>query len=63
MKHIVTLSEEMKPARIDNSRENLKYHTIGVEEFEAPSINQIEKFIEICSEAKKLKEVRIFLKI
>ncbi|KAK9880895.1 hypothetical protein WA026_013226 [Henosepilachna vigintioctopunctata] len=46
IRHIITLSPENVPPKIKNMK--LNWTMIDVEEFEAPSIENIVKFINIC---------------
>lgn len=56
VRHLITLSEEMKPPIQQFS--GLKWTLISVEEFESPSEEDIKKFIEICQECRRKKWVR-----
>ncbi|XP_022191364.1 dual specificity protein phosphatase 23 [Nilaparvata lugens] len=49
--HLVTLSPEKKPP--SHLCDELDYSTVPVDEFDAPTIKQIEKFIEICRKCTK----------
>ncbi|XP_041968223.1 dual specificity protein phosphatase 23-like isoform X2 [Aricia agestis] len=53
--HLVTLTAGKKPPVDDMPC--LKWTEIPVEEFEVPTIEQIEKFIDICKKADKNNEV------
>ncbi|XP_076069006.1 dual specificity protein phosphatase 23-like [Oratosquilla oratoria] len=65
VKHIITLSEDFQPPPSPpaSSREEEEEwrgypqcHLIPIEEFEAPKIAQIQKFMDICEKARKDKE-------
>ncbi|CAG4939674.1 dual specificity protein phosphatase 23-like [Colias croceus] len=53
--HLVTLTAGKKPPVDDMPR--LKWTEIPVEEFDVPTVEQIEKFIDICKKADKNGEV------
>ena len=55
--HLVTLSEELQPPQ--PPPDSMKYHLIPIEEFEAPSIEQINEFISICDQAHAESKVSI----
>lgn len=57
IKHLVTLSPEMIPPVQNYSQ--LRWTLIPVEEFEAPSMEDVERFIEICGESRKRNEVNV----
>lgn len=52
--HLVTLS----PEKIPPKHPNLQWTKIDVEEFEAPTIDDIIRFIEICEKCRASKQVR-----
>lgn len=56
IRHLVTLSPEKVPPKVDFQIEST---IIPVEEFEAPSLNDINKFIVLCKESLERNEVRI----
>lgn len=56
--HLITLSAEMEPFSVRNFP-GLKWTVIPVENFEAPTIKQIKKFIKICQQASLKNEVSI----
>jgi len=47
--HLVSLSPEMPPPA--TPVEGLTIHVIPIEDFQAPTLNQIKRFLEICDEA------------
>ena len=47
--HLVSLSPEMPPPT--SPVQGLTIHFIPIEDFQAPTLNQIEKFLEICDDA------------
>jgi atypical dual specificity phosphatase len=47
--HLVSLSPEMPPPA--TPVQGLTIHYIPIEDFQAPTLNQIEKFLEICDDA------------
>lgn len=55
IRHLITLSPEMIPPV--KSVPLLRWTLIPVEEFEAPTMDNIEKFIEICEECRNRHEV------
>ncbi|KAB7504526.1 Dual specificity protein phosphatase 23 [Armadillidium nasatum] len=55
VKYLVTLSEEKIPH--PSAKTVFSHHVIPVEEFEAPSMKDIEKFISICEKAREANEV------
>lgn len=55
IKHLVTLSPEKLPAISRSSK--LDWTVIPIKEFEAPSIKDINKFIEICQRCQLKKQV------
>lgn len=56
VKHLVTLSPENRPASTNNC--DITWHYIPTEEFEAPSLDDMRTFIEICEICKSKNEVR-----
>lgn len=54
IRHLITLSPEMIPPV--KSVPLLRWTIIPVEEFEAPTMEDIEKFIEICEESRNRHE-------
>lgn len=57
IRHLVTLSPETKPPT--DSLSGIEWTLIPVEEFEAPALEDILKFINICNNCKEKGEVRI----
>lgn len=57
VRHLVTLSPETRPP-VDGFDE-IEWTLIPVEEFEAPSMEDILKFLDICNSSKEKGEVRI----
>lgn len=57
IRHLVTLSPEMIPP-VKNYT-HLQWTLIPVEEFEAPSMEDINKFIAICEDSRKRNEVNV----
>lgn len=55
--HLVTLTADKKPPVDDIAR--LRWTEVPVEEFEAPNVEQIKKFIELCKKADKNGEVSL----
>lgn len=55
VRHLVTLSPEKLPPA--HKCPDLAWTVIGIEEFEAPSIDQIQEFIRICEQCDKNKQV------
>ena len=47
--HLISLSPEMPPPA--TPVQGLTIHYIPIEDFQAPTLNQIEKFLEICDDA------------
>lgn len=56
IRHLVTLSPEMMPP-VKNFQQ-MRWTLIPVEEFEPPTIEDIEKFIEICENSRTKNEVK-----
>ncbi|XP_008195342.2 dual specificity protein phosphatase 23 [Tribolium castaneum] len=54
--HLVTLSPEKIPPIVDFPQ--IEWTRIDIEEFEAPTLDDIIKFIEICEKCKKNGQVR-----
>jgi len=52
--HLVSLSPEMPPPA--RPVHGLTVHYIPIEDFQAPTLNQIEKFLEICDDALEAGE-------
>ncbi|KAF2356659.1 Dual specificity phosphatase catalytic domain [Trinorchestia longiramus] len=48
VRHLVCLSEDLPPAY----HPDLRVHTIPVQEFEPPTLQQIKKFIKVCERAR-----------
>jgi protein-tyrosine phosphatase len=59
IKHLVTLSPEMRPPI--HTSADLKWTEIPIEEFCSPSVSQMKEFIEICQKAKTKNEVSIYI--
>lgn len=59
IKYLITLSSEKLPA-ISTSTE-LEWNLIPVNEFEAPKIEQIIKFIDICNMCRQNNKVSIMI--
>lgn len=60
VRHLVTLSPEKRPPIQDKLfRGGIAWTEIGVEEFEAPSLDQIREFIELCRKARQRQEVSV----
>lgn len=58
IRHLVTLSPEKRPPIRDKLfQEHICWTEVAIEEFEAPTIEQIREFIAVCEDAKKLQEV------
>lgn len=55
IKHLITLSPERVPPI--NSKLNFLWTLIPIEEFEAPTLSQIQQFIQICEEHRSKNEV------
>lgn len=58
IRHLVTLSPETRPP-IDNFSARIDWTLIPVEEFDAPRMEDMLKFLDICSRSKEKGEVRI----
>lgn len=60
VRHLVTLSPEKRPPIQDKLfRGEITWVEIGVEEFEAPGLDQIREFIEVCRKARQRQEVSV----
>lgn len=57
IRHLITLSPEKRPSDIYKFPE-LQWSEIPIQEFEAPTIKQIKKFIDLCQRSKIKNEVR-----
>lgn len=55
IKHLITLSPECRPAIF--AAPQVEWTEIGIDEFEAPTIQQIKKFIEICQRCQIKNQV------
>ncbi|XP_031327282.1 dual specificity protein phosphatase 23-like [Photinus pyralis] len=53
IKHLITLSPEILPP---SEGKTIKWSQIFIEEFEAPSLEQILKFVDICNTCRILHE-------
>lgn len=56
--HIITLSPERRPP-ISEYAGVIKWSEIEIEEFEAPTLEQVLHFINLCIESQSKEEVRI----
>lgn len=56
IKHLVTLSPENKPAI--HSFPKITWTEIPIAEFEAPTVSEMMKFIDLCKKCQSVKEVR-----
>ncbi|XP_015593639.1 dual specificity protein phosphatase 23-like isoform X2 [Cephus cinctus] len=54
--HLITLSMERKPP-IDDLPKGMKWSQIYIEEFKAPTVKEINQFIDICQRAHFTKDV------
>ncbi|XP_054257981.1 dual specificity protein phosphatase 23-like isoform X2 [Macrosteles quadrilineatus] len=54
IKHLVTLSPEKIPPAKHHPK--VKWKLISIQEFQAPTLDQIRQFIDICEEAERNKE-------
>lgn len=59
IRHLVTLSPETSPSNYPSLEKSL----IEVEEFEAPSLEDVIRFINICQKCKEEQKVGIVLLI
>lgn len=55
--HLVTLTAGKKPPVDDIAR--LRWTEVPIEEFEAPNVDQIKKFIDVCKKTDKNGEVSL----
>lgn len=55
IRHLITLSPDRLPAK---SVPEIQRYIIDIEEFEAPSLADMKKFIEICEKCLLQNEVR-----
>ncbi|KAF2896237.1 hypothetical protein ILUMI_09938 [Ignelater luminosus] len=55
IKHLVTLSPEKIPPITGFTK--LRWTKIDIEEFEAPTVNQIMEFIDVCKKCRMKHEV------
>ena len=53
VRRVVCLAEDFQPC----TYEGITVHPIHVEEFEPPSIQQINEFMDVCEAAKQRREV------
>lgn len=56
IKHLITLSPEKRPPVY--ATPGVEWTEISVQEFEAPSVKQIKRFIEICQRCQIKNQVR-----
>ncbi|GLV39855.1 cell division cycle 14 [Carabus blaptoides fortunei] len=49
--YLITLSPEKRPPITDILFDKISWIEIGIEEFEAPSVKQIQQFIDVCEKA------------
>lgn len=61
--HLITLSPEKRPPITDKLFDKISWTEIGIEEFEPPSVKQIQQFIDVCNKANAEGTVSFYLDV